>query len=384
MFSMVGSKMHSGRKRMLSNIYSKSFLQSSPALALTSKEILFRRLLPILERVSDQGSEVEVHELNSSATMDFVTAYIFGLACATNFLEDGPTRKKWLELYQCRKPFEFYHQEVPNFTALVRALKIPLIPKWVDKANDYMEKWGLELCDKAEEHMSSTNPETEPTVYKQLKRSMLKHSPVKAESTLLQQQRLEIACELYDQLTAGHETSAVALTYIYWELSRNPSVQTELRNELQTLSPTISTPASSGSLPELPSAKEIDALPLLNGVLMETLRLHAPIPGIQPRITPNLPTTLVGFDNIPPNTRVNAQAYSLHQNPDTFPEPGTWQPKRWLKPSDSPEMEHMRRWFWAFGSGGRMCIGSNLALQGELPVAYSSQPIIPRQGHGSY
>jgi unspecific monooxygenase len=24
----------------------------------------------------------------------------------------------------------------------------------------------------------------------------------------------------------------------------------------------------------------------------------------------------------------------------------------------------MRRWFWAFGSGGRMCVGSNLALQG--------------------
>lgn len=99
---------------------------------------------------------------------------------------------------------------------------------------------------------------------------------------------------------------------------------------------------------------------------METLRLHAPIPGIQPRVTPYPTTSLCGYDNIPPNTRVNAQAYSLHRNPEVFPEPETWQPKRWLKPHDSPEMEEMRRWFWAFGSGGRMCVGSNLAVQGEI------------------
>lgn len=29
-------------------------------------------------------------------------------------------------------------------------------------------------------------------------------------------------------------------------------------------------------------------------------------------------------------------------------------------------MKEMLRWFWAFGSGGRMCIGSNLAMQGEF------------------
>lgn len=357
---MVGSKMHSGRKRMISNIYSKSFLQKSPGLALISRKILFERLLPILEQCSNEGSEVEVHELNNSVTMDFVTAYIFGLPSGTNFLQDVPTREKWLDYYQCRKPFEFYHQEVPGLTAWARTLKVPLIPKWADTANDYMEEWGLQLCDNAEEYISTTDPETEPTVYKQLKRSMSKSKGNP------KQHRLEIACELYDQLTAGHETSAVGLTYLYWELSRNPDLQAELRDELKTLSPKIQLPTKSEPLPELPLAKEVDALPLLNAITMETLRLHAPIPGIQPRITPHPSATLAGIDNIPPGTRVNAQAYSLHQNSDVFPAPEQWLPKRWLKPSDSPEMEDMRRWFWAFGSGGRMCIGSNLALQGKF------------------
>jgi cytochrome P450 len=327
---------------------------------------MFRRLLPILVRSAEGESEVEVHELNSAVTMDFVTAYIFGLSSATNFLQDVPTRRKWLQLYQCRKPYEFYHQEAPNLVALARSLKIPLIPRWAETANDYMEEWGLGICDEAERHLEATDAESEPVVYKQLKRSMVKQLPPKADtSSALKQQRLEIACELYDQLTAGHETSAVALTYLYWELSRNPELQTELRTELRTLSPRISCTPKGEELPELPLPKDIDSLPLLNAVVMETLRLHAPIPGIQPRITPEPSATLAGFEGIPPNTRVNAQAYSLHRNPEVFPAPESWLPQRWLQPNDSAELETMRRWFWAFGSGGRMCIGSNLALQGE-------------------
>jgi hypothetical protein len=148
---------------------------------------------------------------------------------------------------------------------------------------------------------------------------------------------------------------------LLWQLSRNPDVQNQLRKELLTLNPQISYPKSA----ELPSAKAIDNLPLLEAVVTETLRLHAPIPGIQPRVTPSPPCTLAGYGDIPPNTRVNAQAYSLHRNPEVFPDPESWQPKRWLVEENSAaELDERRRWFWAFGSGGRMCVGSNLALQG--------------------
>ena len=116
---------------------------------------------------------------------------------------------------------------------------------------------------------------------------------------------------------------------------------------------------------ELPPPKSIDNLPLLEAIVTETLRLHAPIPGIQPRVTPKPSCSLAGYDNIPAGIRVNAQAYSLHRNPQVFPDPESWQPKRWLKEENSlEELEERRRWFWAFGSGGRMCVGSNLALQG--------------------
>ncbi|EER41867.1 cytochrome P450 monooxygenase [Histoplasma capsulatum H143] len=119
---------------------------------------------------------------------------------------------------------------------------------------------------------------------------------------------------------------------------------------------------------ELPHPKAIDDLPLLGAIVMETLRLHSPIPGIQPQITPAPFTTLAGYDKIPRKTRVNAQAYSLHRNHDVSPNPGSFLPDRWLKPMDSVELGNMRRWLWAFGSGGRMCVRSNLALQARITL----------------
>ncbi|KAL1970641.1 hypothetical protein VTN77DRAFT_4285 [Rasamsonia byssochlamydoides] len=372
MFTMTGSKEHAARKRMLSNIYSKSFLQSSPALKVISRTMIYDRLLPSLNEAASSGSPLDVHDVNQALTMDFVSAYLFGLQNATNFLQDLPTRRFLLHNYQCRKPFEFYYQEVPGLVTLTKRLGIPVIPKWCEKAGRVMDEWNLDLCDKAEKYLDATEPHLEPTVYKQLKRSMMKQLQAEKDdperdAQIMKQQRLDIACEMFDQLTAGHETSAVGLTYLFWELSRHPDLQNELREELKTLSPPIVYPTTSESY-DLPEPKKIDSLPLLQAIVMETLRLHAPIPGIQPRKTPYPSSTLAGYENIPPNIRVNAQAYSLHRNPDVFPDPESWQPRRWLKESDSPEMEEMRRWFWAFGSGGRMCVGSNLALQ-EMKLA---------------
>ncbi|PLB41896.1 cytochrome P450 [Aspergillus candidus] len=361
MFTMIGSKTHSTRKRMMSSIYSKSHLQSSPHMRLISEEILYSRLLPLIQAAASGNHPVEVHDLNQGTTMDFMSSYLFGLANGTNFLQDPTSRQKLLEFYQSRKPYEFYHQEIPDLLSWLKSVGIRLIPKWCDAANEVLDAWGLDLCDKAEQSLESSDPKVEPAVYKQLAQALLKQGPVQGEN--LKQRRLDIACEMYDQLTAGFETSAVALTYLFWELSRNPEVQDKLREEVLTLNPTLTYPRPQGST-GLPAPKSIDALPLLDAIVAETLRLHAPIPGIQPRVTPYPSCSLAGYNDIPPNTRVNAQAWSLHRNPKVFPSPETWQPRRWLKDANpSSDLDEMRRWFWAFGSGGRMCVGSNLALQ---------------------
>jgi hypothetical protein len=65
-------------------------------------------------------------------------------------------------------------------------------------------------------------------------------------------------------VVAGHETTSTAVTWALFALSQAPSVQRKLRHELRTA------PAS-------PTMDDINALPYLEKVTCEVLRLHAPI-----------------------------------------------------------------------------------------------------------
>ena len=349
---------------MMSNIYSKSFLQSSAQVHENSVVLLGHRFLPFVQEASEAQTAVDVHDMNNGFTMDFMSAYQFGLACSTKFSIDPSAKHHYLRQYHSRKEYEFHSQEIPRLKAWCKWLGFPLVPGEIEDANHFLEEMCMKMCDSANAYLGDLpSPGAEPVVYKQFKNGMAKQGQKldgKASQTELQQQRLEVASEMLDQLVAGQETSAIALTYLYYEMSRRPDLQAQLRQELLTLSPPILWPAR--ALLELPSAKSVDALPLLHAILMETLRLHAPIPGLEPRITPAGGCTLVGHENLPVNVRVSAMPYALHRNAEVYPEPESWQPERWLKASET-EMKEMLRWFWAFGSGGRMCIGSNLAMQ---------------------
>ena len=375
MFSMMHTRPHSVRKRMLSNAYSKSYLQNSPHMDAVSKAVLLGRYLPIIHAAAETKSPIEIHLVNNALTMDFVSGYQYGLPNSTNLLENVEERKRIFHLYHCRKPYELHRQEIPNLTAWCNWIGIPIVPKFVGTASAELQDWCMKMVMGADSYVSThfrgeeIKPGDEPNIYRQLKLSMLKSNSdaekgQTLDTPLPSTQQLEIAAEMYDHMTAGNETSGIALTYCFWELSQHPLLQMALRNELMRLEHPIIYPVKTGETIRLPDPKDVDALPLLNAILMETLRLHTPIPGGQPRITPMVPTTLAGYDNLPPSVRVNAQAYSLHRNTNVFPEPEKWIPDRWLRTDDPKKAEEMKRWFWAFGSGGRMCIGSNLAMQG--------------------
>ncbi|MCJ1399213.1 hypothetical protein MMC11_002415 [Xylographa trunciseda] len=379
MFSMAEGKPHAARKRMIAHVYAKSYLQASPEMERIERVLLFERLLPLVEGWAREGRAVDVHEVNFAAAMDFITAYLFGLGKGSDFIRDAPVRRHFLELYHSRKSYTFWTQELPRLTAFLHKLGIRVVPRFVEAANKEIEAWCLGMCRGVEASLETgartTDFDTPPVVYSQLAESLENSSTKSAPEITTHPRDLTIASEMLDHLAAGHETSGITLTFLMHELSQRPELQATLREELLTLSPAISYPTSKENqeqkldLPELPSPRALDALPLLHALLLETLRLHAAIPGPQPRVTPSIPTTLAGYSDIPPNTRVSALTYTLHQNAAVFPDPLAWKPERWLE-AGKEEKEEMMRWFWAFGSGGRMCIGSNFAMQGEFAISF--------------
>lgn len=373
MFSTRPAKEHSLRKRWISHVYSKSYIQSSSAAASQAHIILFERLLPLIQASTASSLAphgLDVHSVFLAATMDFISSYVFGTANGTNFLERGAYREHWLELYKSRNNHGFYDQELPWLTAVCRELGVPFCPWHVDYANAELGEWCMTLVRRTQEMLrqkantTTTTAASQPTVMAALVAGIGREEAYGVVSplywTAVFPRERAVASELFDHVLAGQETAGVTLTYLTWRLSQDLALQTRLREELLTLSP--NSKLSPGSIPSLPDAKAIDSLPLLHAVVMETLRLHAPIPGPQPRITPARGCELAGY-KVPGGVRVAALAYTLHRDERVFPDPEKWDYTRWMPGSATEEeVRERKRAFWAFSSGGRMCIGSNFAM----------------------
>ncbi|PMD29966.1 putative cytochrome P450 [Hyaloscypha variabilis F] len=373
MFSMIQRKPHADRKRMFGSIYSKSSLQSSSVIRDLCQELMVARLLPIIEKSAVKGSPINMIEYSSAVYMDFISSFIFGVQNSANFLYDSEARKAWLARRTLTKGYGFWGMEFPLLTSWLARLGIHLEPPEINSTWDAIKDLCLEMIQKTEKSKEDlkSGVQTKSVVYDQFFNQLSSSSDKTSLSPLSEStRRLTVASELMDHIFAGTDTTSWTLAYLMHELSHRPDLQSSLRAELISLCPPILYPPSTTSQTSimnsgLPLSRSIDSLPLLDAILMETLRLRPSVPGSQPRIAPpsepSSPISICGYTNIPAGTRVSAQAYSLHRNTEVFPEPELWKPERWLGASQV-EKDEMMRWFWAFGSGGRMCIGNHLAL----------------------
>src|SRR6266536_3262756 len=205
MFSAWHSRPHSTRKRMISNIYSKSQIHSSPALARQASAILYNRLLPVLTSASASRHGVNIHEIWNATTMDFITAYLFGLKNSSNFLQNESYRKHWLSLYHSRKTYTFFPQELPRLTRFFKSLHLHLVPTWVDDANRELEAWTKERCEATsaylrEEAAKETEQANEPVVFSSLLSGIAKEEKLKGTESVLNDTTLK-----YPELSIASE-----------------------------------------------------------------------------------------------------------------------------------------------------------------------------------
>lgn len=337
---ILDHRTHFTQKRMLSKLYTKSYLQRSENMANLSKHIILTRLGPLLQRSIHGKDGINVVELFEWTGLDFVTAYLFGLDCGTDFLHDEESR------------YRYFNGSSKKQGA---CCTLP-------------EELCMRMCKSvlAIHSEGKQSNEPEPVVFSTMYNAARK-------ACMLQVSDADVltrcASEMLDHMIATQETNTITWTYILYRLSLHHDLQVRLRNELLTLQPHI--PPTEGK-ESLPTAAAIDSLPLLHAVVYETLRLHAANPARMLRVAPAFGLELHGY-YIPRGTTVSTNAYCLHRNPEAFPGPMDWRPERWLrhgsnpgsKAGDSSRAEAMR-WFWAFVSGPRMCIGTNFAVQGPF------------------
>ena len=102
---------------------------------------------------------------------------------------------------------------------------------------------------------------------------------------------------------------------------------------------------------------EAESMPYLQAVMYEALRLHPAVGMSLPRVTPDEGATIAGT-YLPAGTSVGATPWVIHRNKDVFGDDvESFRPERWM----GENAGDMHRFFFAFGSGARMCLGRNIS-----------------------
>ncbi|RPH70639.1 MAG: cytochrome P450 [Myxococcaceae bacterium] len=158
--------------------------------------------------------------------------------------------------------------------------------------------------------------------------------------------------EVMTLLLAGHETTALALTWAFHLLATHPEVERALHGELDHV-----------LAGRLPAAEDLDSLPITRGVVGESLRLFPPAWVLGRRLLEPLPLT--GGTVLPARTVAVVCPWVLHRDARFWPEPERVDPRRWTPEARAARHRHA---FIGFGAGTRACVGEGFAWNEAILV----------------
>lgn len=156
----------------------------------------------------------------------------------------------------------------------------------------------------------------------------------------------ELRDEIITTLAAGHETTAITLTWAFYLLSTHPGWRRRVLEEIDQV-----------LAGRTPTVADLPRLPLVGQVFDEALRMFPSSPTV-PRQT-RRPVRLGGL-TVPVGSRVLIDVHGLHRNRRHWDDPEVFDPRRF-----SPEGRSGRsRWaHLPFGGGPHLCVGKQFALQ---------------------
>jgi cytochrome P450 len=164
--------------------------------------------------------------------------------------------------------------------------------------------------------------------------------------------------EVMTLLLAGHETTAIALSWTWYLLAQHPAVEAKLLAELQ---------AVLGG--RAPTVEDLPQLPYTEWVLWEALRLYPPAWALAREAVQDCE---IGGYPVPAGTIVVMSQWLLHRDPRYFDEPERFLPERW---ADGLAKRLPRYAYFPFGGGPRLCIGAGFA---SLEAALVLATVLPR------
>lgn len=170
----------------------------------------------------------------------------------------------------------------------------------------------------------------------------------------------ELLEETMTLFLAGHETTALALSYTLYLLAAHPDAYGKLVLEVDAV--------LGGSEP---TVSDVEKLSYTNAVVKESLRLYPPVWTMARLATDDVE---VGGVRLAAGEQVIVPQWVVQRDPRWFPEPEALRPERFL---GEAHKELPRFAYFPFGGGPRVCIGQHFAMMElVLVVARISQSFV--------
>ncbi|WP_227374582.1 cytochrome P450 [Haladaptatus halobius] len=155
----------------------------------------------------------------------------------------------------------------------------------------------------------------------------------------------QVRNEMMTMLLAGHDTTALTLTYSWYFLSKHPEKERRFHDELDS------------ALDSSTTVADLAELDYLEAVVMESMRLYPPAYVVYRQAEES--DTLAGF-HVPAETVVATPQWVVHHDDRFFDDPWEFRPERWTNEfrRELPDFA-----YFPFGGGSRKCIGDGFAMR---------------------
>ncbi|MBX0297006.1 cytochrome P450 [Haloarcula nitratireducens] len=155
----------------------------------------------------------------------------------------------------------------------------------------------------------------------------------------------QIRDEAITLIVAGHETTAVSLTYTTYLLAQHPEIESKLVDELELVLDN-----------EVPTMSDLPELTYTEQVVKESMRLFPPVPGI---IREAKTADEISGYTIPAGSKVLLNQWVVHRDSRWYDDPLAFEPERWTREFEQslPSLA-----YFPFSAGPRRCIGDRFAM----------------------
>ncbi len=302
----------------------RHFLQ--PMFGLDRLEGFSSAMVAATERLVDEwddGEEIVVNEEFSRLTLSILTNSLFDF-----------------DLGERREVITEAADELQAMADMSGAGAVEmLLPSWVPTHRNRRYKRAMDAFDATVDTLIEER-RANPDQYDDLLTMMLE----KEDDHDYSMSDEEIHDHLITFLIAGHETTAMALTFTWLLLATNPAEQDRLETEVTTV------------LDGPPTADDLAALSVTERVAKEAMRLYPPAGMLFREATED---TALGGYRIPEGTKVLLPQFTVHTDDRWFDAPDQFRPERFTAEQSDERPDFA---YFPFGGGPHQCIGMHFAM----------------------